>query len=75
MPLSVHVEFGGGAELLFEKVKHHDLTLPDQPSPWSLRNLIAWIRDNLLKVCVTLPRDHVLLKGAGVTCRSVWTSL
>lgn len=58
MPLSVHVEFGGGAELLFEKVKHHDLTLPDQPDPWSLRNLIAWIRDNLLKVRA-LPRDHV----------------
>lgn len=73
MPLSVHVEFGGGAELLFEKVKHHDLTLPDQPSPWSLRNLIAWIRDNLLKV-----RDWttwLYTRVDGVPCRSVWTCL
>ena len=48
--LVIHVEFGGGAELLFGKVKHHNLQLPDQHSPWSLRNLIVWIRDNLLKV-------------------------
>ena len=49
--LKIHVEFSGGAELLVEKVKHHDLKLPiDQSNPWSLRRLIAWIRDNLLKV-------------------------
>ena len=52
--LKVHVEFSGGAELLVGKVKHHDLVLPGQPHPWSLRQLIAWIRDNLLKVNIII---------------------
>ena len=52
--LRLHVEFSGGAELLVGKVKHHDITLPPrQPGPWSLRHLIAWIRDNLLKVNIS----------------------
>ena len=48
--LRIHLEFSGGAELLVGKTKHHDIALPHQPHPWSLRQLIAWIRDNLLKV-------------------------
>ncbi|CAI8033629.1 Ubiquitin-related modifier 1, partial [Geodia barretti] len=47
--LRIHLEFSGGAELLVGKTKHHDIALPHQPHPWSLRQLIAWIRDNLLK--------------------------
>ena len=50
MPLQIHIEFSGGAELLFNKVKKHDVQLPDCiTDPWTLRALIAWIRDNLLK--------------------------
>ena len=49
MPLQIHLEFSGGAELLFNKVKKHDVALPEQPQPWTLRTLIAWIRDNLLR--------------------------
>ena len=48
--VKVHVEFSGGAELLVGKVKDHDIILPNKPHPWLLRHLIAWIRDNLLKV-------------------------
>nr|KAF6434806.1 ubiquitin related modifier 1 [Molossus molossus] len=32
-PLSVEVEFGGGAELLFDGVKKHQVTLPGQEEP------------------------------------------
>ena len=48
--VKVHVAFSGGAELLVGKVKDHDIILPNKPHPWLLRHLIAWIRDNLLKV-------------------------
>ena len=48
--VKVHAEFSGGAELLVGKVKDHDIILPNKPHPWLLRHLIAWIRDNLLKV-------------------------
>ena len=50
MSLGIQVEFSGGAELLFNKVKRHNLKLPlAQHQTWTLRFLIAWIRDNLLK--------------------------
>lgn len=50
MSLHVQVEFSGGAELLFNKVKQHNLDLPvTEDQKWTLRSLIAWIRDNLLK--------------------------
>ena len=51
MGMKVHIEFAGGAELLFNKVKQHDIDLPVQPNskPWTLKDLIAWIRDNLLQ--------------------------
>lgn len=49
--MKVHIEFAGGAELLFNRVKKHDIDLPDQvdSKPWTLKNLIAWVRDNLLQ--------------------------
>ncbi|XP_052790257.1 ubiquitin-related modifier 1-like [Mya arenaria] len=49
MPLSINIEFGGGAELLFDKVKRHEVELPDQESPWTIRNLLPWMKDNMLK--------------------------
>ncbi|KAH1179152.1 hypothetical protein KIL84_021735, partial [Mauremys mutica] len=39
----------GGAELLFDGVKKHQVTLPCQPEPWDIRNLLKWIKQNLLK--------------------------
>ncbi|XP_015222287.1 ubiquitin-related modifier 1 isoform X2 [Lepisosteus oculatus] len=32
-PISLHLEFGGGAELLFDGVKNHHVTLPSQSEP------------------------------------------
>ena len=49
MPLQIYLEFSGGAELLFNNVKKHHVELPDQTQPWTLRTLIAWIRENLLQ--------------------------
>ncbi|XP_042686714.1 ubiquitin-related modifier 1 isoform X2 [Centrocercus urophasianus] len=34
-PVSLQVEFGGGAELLFDGVKKHQVTLPSQPEPYA----------------------------------------
>ncbi|XP_060056269.1 ubiquitin-related modifier 1 isoform X1 [Erinaceus europaeus] len=48
-PLSVEVEFGGGAELLFDGIRKHQVTLPGQEEPWDIRNLLVWIKNNLLK--------------------------
>ena len=50
MPLTVHIEFSGGAESLFNNIKKHDVRLPDnQLQPWTLKSLIKWVQDNLLK--------------------------
>ncbi|KAM4695828.1 ubiquitin-related modifier 1 isoform 1-T1 [Rhinophrynus dorsalis] len=48
-PVSLQLEFGGGAELLFDGIKRHHVTLPSQSSPWDIRQLLVWIRQNLLK--------------------------
>ncbi|KAM9083146.1 ubiquitin-related modifier 1 isoform X2 [Balaenoptera ricei] len=60
-PLSVEVEFGGGAELLFDGVKKHQVTLPGQEEPWDIRNLLVWIKKNLLK-----ERPELFIQGDSV---------
>lgn len=47
--MEVKVEFAGGAELLFDNIKKHTLKLPAQQDPWVLRDLIGWIKTNVLK--------------------------
>ncbi|KAE8583354.1 hypothetical protein XENTR_v10020489 [Xenopus tropicalis] len=47
--VSLLLEFGGGAELLFDGIKQHQVTLPNQSNPWDIRQLLVWIRHNLLK--------------------------
>ena len=49
MSLRLTIEFSGGAELLFDKVKSHKVTLPVDGTTWDLRRLISWISSNLLK--------------------------
>ncbi len=49
MARSVLLEFSGGAELLFDNKKKHEVTLPDADNPWTIRTLLPWIRDNMLK--------------------------
>lgn len=46
--LHLTVEFSGGAELLFNKVKKHDVELEINDSVWNIRKLLVWLRDNLL---------------------------
>ncbi|XP_036974120.1 ubiquitin-related modifier 1 isoform X2 [Acanthopagrus latus] len=48
-PIAIHLEFGGGAELLFDGVKEHHVTLPSQSEPWDVKQLLVWIQRNLLK--------------------------
>ncbi|XP_035728952.1 ubiquitin-related modifier 1-like isoform X4 [Vespa mandarinia] len=45
--LSITIEFGGGAESLFDKKKKHEVNLP--AGEWKLKRLLHWIKDNLLK--------------------------
>ncbi|RUS81690.1 hypothetical protein EGW08_010552 [Elysia chlorotica] len=47
--LPVTVEFSGGAELLCGNVKKHDVELPKSQSKWQIRNLLVWIKDNLIQ--------------------------
>ncbi|XP_039939392.1 ubiquitin-related modifier 1 [Hirundo rustica] len=60
-PVSLQVEFGGGAELLFDGVKKHQVTLPCQQEPWDIRNLLKWIKQNLLK-----ERPELFMQGESV---------
>ncbi|CAH8480932.1 unnamed protein product [Dicrocoelium dendriticum] len=50
------LEFGGGAELLFGKVKEHLVEVPHSVS--TLKDLLLWIRDNLLQ-----ERPELFLQG------------
>ncbi|XP_048876667.1 ubiquitin-related modifier 1 [Brienomyrus brachyistius] len=54
----LHLEFGGGAELLFGGVRNHQVTLPSQSQPWTMKQLLVWIRANLLK-----ERPELFLQG------------
>ncbi|KAF7386035.1 ubiquitin-related modifier 1-like [Vespula maculifrons] len=45
--LPITIEFGGGAESLFDKKKKHEVNLP--AGEWKLKRLLYWIKDNLLK--------------------------
>lgn len=46
--MKISVQFGGGAELLFGKVKHHDLELPSVQKHWTIKELIEWLKVNKL---------------------------
>ncbi|KAJ3172972.1 Ubiquitin- modifier 1 [Geranomyces variabilis] len=50
MTLSITLEFSGGMELLFNNEKRKQVTLPDSfaPGTATLKELLPWVRDNLL---------------------------
>merc|ERR1712183_501009 len=58
--INVTAEFSGGAELLFDKVKQHELQL-DASRQWTIKDFIFWIRDNLLK-----ERPELFIQGQTV---------
>ncbi|KAJ8951292.1 hypothetical protein NQ318_008196 [Aromia moschata] len=47
--VEISIEFGGGAELLFDNKKLHIVKLPVKDKQWILGDLLFWIKDNLLK--------------------------
>jgi len=55
------LEFAGGAELLFGKEKLHSIDLPEQQTPWTIRTLLVWIRENLLR-----ERPELFIQGDSV---------
>ncbi|CAD5118712.1 DgyrCDS7393 [Dimorphilus gyrociliatus] len=44
----ITLEFSGGAEMLFDNKKSHEVNLPDTEK-WTIGSLLLWIRDNLLR--------------------------
>eukprot|EP00062_Callorhinchus_milii_P014965 gi/632964682/ref/XP_007898515.1/ PREDICTED: ubiquitin-related modifier 1 isoform X1 [Callorhinchus milii] len=48
-PIGLHLEFRGGAELLFNGTKEQHVKLPSQSEQWDVRQLLVWIKTNLLK--------------------------
>lgn len=59
--LKISVQFSGGAELLFNKVKEHAVVLPKDENTWNIRRLLLWIKDNLLK-----ERPELFIQGESV---------
>ncbi|ERL86354.1 ubiquitin-related modifier 1 [Dendroctonus ponderosae] len=47
--MDIKLEFGGGAELLFDNQKQYKITLENKKTPWLIGDLLFWIKDNLLK--------------------------
>lgn len=52
--MNIKVEFGGGTELLFDKAKSIDLTLPDGVPDWTISGLIKHLSTNYIKERVEL---------------------
>jgi len=61
MACSLSLEFRGGAELLFGGVKDHQVMLPESDTKWTVRDLLVWIRDNLLQ-----QRTDMFMQGTTV---------
>jgi ubiquitin related modifier 1 len=59
--MKITLEFAGGAELLFGKQKNHSIDLPDNNTPWTIRTLLVWIRENLLR-----ERPELFIQGDSV---------
>ncbi|CAF1414018.1 unnamed protein product [Adineta steineri] len=55
------LEFAGGAELLFGKQKLQTIDLPDNNTSWTIRTLLIWIRENLLR-----ERPELFIQGDSV---------
>ena len=61
MAVALKLEFAGGAELLFDGIKKHTVQLSAKESPWTIKDLIGWIRANLLK-----ERPELFVQGSTV---------
>ncbi|BBN05713.1 ubiquitin related modifier 1 [Marchantia polymorpha subsp. ruderalis] len=61
--MKLTLEFGGGLELLFGSVKIHEVAVPppEGETKVTVKHLLLWIRDNLLK-----ERPEMFLKDKSV---------
>ncbi|KAG7306835.1 hypothetical protein JYU34_008281 [Plutella xylostella] len=67
--LTIELLFGGGAELLFDKIKKRTIELPslqkyfpeNNNEKWTIRDLLVWLKDNLLR-----ERPELFLQGESV---------
>ncbi|KAL9995056.1 putative Beta-grasp domain superfamily protein [Helianthus debilis subsp. tardiflorus] len=67
--MQLTLEFGGGLELLCDSVKVHnvDVDLPAEEKKLTMKHLLAWVRNNLIK-----ERPEMFMKGDTVAkCRAV----
>ena len=58
MSLNLTVEFSGGAELLFGHIKTHNVKLDLSEKKWTIKQLLLWLKDNLLQ-----ERPELFLQG------------
>merc|ERR1712137_1381686 len=58
--MEVTLQFSGGAELLFGKIKQHTVQLNSEET-WNMKRLLVYIKDNLLK-----ERPELFLQGDDV---------
>lgn len=62
MSRNLIIRFNGGAEGLFGGVKEHKIQLSNSTqSCWTMRNLLVWLRDNLLQ-----DKPEMFLQGSSV---------
>jgi len=59
--LSITIEFGGGAELLFDNKRKMSLTLPASDKKWTIERLIQHLKDNHLS-----ERPELFVQGNSV---------
>ncbi|XP_013138093.1 PREDICTED: ubiquitin-related modifier 1 homolog [Papilio polytes] len=67
--LKLQLQFAGGAELLFDKIKKREIVLPEliklfpecTDIKWTIKHLLVWIKDNLLR-----ERPELFLQGDSV---------
>ncbi|XP_047522767.1 ubiquitin-related modifier 1 homolog [Pieris napi] len=67
--LKIQLQFGGGAELLFDKIKKREVELPSlkkyfpesENEKWTIKELLVWMKDNLLK-----ERPELFVQGDSV---------
>ena len=57
--MNITIELAGGAELLFDNKKKHEVELAE--GPWTMATLLPYIRDNMLQVTYFLPAFYLLL--------------
>ncbi|KAI8475441.1 MAG: ubiquitin-related modifier 1 [Monoraphidium minutum] len=60
--MKITIEFGGGLELLFGNKKNYEVDVPaDGGDALTVRHLLPWARDNLLR-----DRPELFMKGESV---------